>query len=77
MYYVLINSKITTQAEGMQVATLALTTLLKTGHESNVERLVKKITGFMSEIGDTFKIEVSVIRRSPAFRIAPISDSRS
>merc|ERR1719247_1935990 len=40
------------------VATLALTTLLKTGHESNVERLVKKITGFMSEIGDTFKIEV-------------------
>ena len=61
----------------MQVATLALTTLLKTGHESNVERLVKKITGFMSEIGDTFKIEVSVIRRSLAFRIAPISDSRS
>eukprot|EP00928_Gymnodinium_smaydae_P030557 TRINITY_DN2268_c0_g1_i3.p1 TRINITY_DN2268_c0_g1~~TRINITY_DN2268_c0_g1_i3.p1 ORF type:complete len:706 (-),score=200.90 TRINITY_DN2268_c0_g1_i3:471-2588(-) len=39
-------------------ATLALTTLLKTGHESNVERLVKQITSFMSEISDAFKIEV-------------------
>jgi len=39
-------------------ATLALTTLLKTGHESNVERLVKQITTFMSDISDVFKIEV-------------------
>jgi len=39
-------------------ATLALTTLLKTGHEANVERLVKQITSFMSEISDIFKIEV-------------------
>mmetsp|Transcript_26580 Transcript_26580/g.61038 ORF Transcript_26580/g.61038 Transcript_26580/m.61038 type:complete len:926 (+) Transcript_26580:127-2904(+) len=39
-------------------ATLALTTLLKTGHESNVERLVKQITSFMSDISDVFKIEV-------------------
>mmetsp|Transcript_6999 Transcript_6999/g.20637 ORF Transcript_6999/g.20637 Transcript_6999/m.20637 type:complete len:924 (-) Transcript_6999:83-2854(-) len=39
-------------------ATLALTTLLKTGHESNVERLVKQITTFMSDISDIFKIEV-------------------
>jgi len=40
------------------IATLALTTLLKTGHESNVERLVKQITSFMSEISDAFKVEV-------------------
>eukprot|EP00933_Yihiella_yeosuensis_P036468 TRINITY_DN30218_c0_g1_i1.p1 TRINITY_DN30218_c0_g1~~TRINITY_DN30218_c0_g1_i1.p1 ORF type:complete len:922 (+),score=176.87 TRINITY_DN30218_c0_g1_i1:108-2873(+) len=39
-------------------ATLALTTLLKTGHESNVERLVKQIQSFMSDITDAFKIEV-------------------
>mmetsp|Transcript_92996 Transcript_92996/g.259075 ORF Transcript_92996/g.259075 Transcript_92996/m.259075 type:complete len:927 (+) Transcript_92996:124-2904(+) len=39
-------------------ATLALTTLLKTGHESNVERLVKQITSFMSDISDVFKIDV-------------------
>merc|ERR1719387_1967594 len=40
------------------IATLALTTLLKTGHESDVERLVKQITTFMSDISDAFKIEV-------------------
>mmetsp|Transcript_26834 Transcript_26834/g.58346 ORF Transcript_26834/g.58346 Transcript_26834/m.58346 type:complete len:935 (+) Transcript_26834:218-3022(+) len=40
------------------IATLALTTLLKTGHESSVERLVKQITTFMSDISDAFKIEV-------------------
>jgi coatomer protein complex subunit gamma len=39
-------------------ATLALTTLLKTGHESSVEQLVKQITNFMSDISDVFKIEV-------------------
>lgn len=39
-------------------ATLALTTLLKTGHESNVERLVKQITTFMSDISDAYKIDV-------------------
>jgi coatomer protein complex subunit gamma len=44
--------------QNRNTATLALTTLLKTGHESNVERLVKQITSFMSEISDVFKIEV-------------------
>jgi len=39
-------------------ATLALTTLLKTGHESNVDRLVKQISTFMTDISDIFKIEV-------------------
>lgn len=38
------------------IATLAITTLLKTGMESNVDRLMKTIMGFMSEISDEFKI---------------------
>lgn len=38
------------------IATLAITTLLKTGVEGNVDRLMKSITGFMSEISDEFKI---------------------
>lgn len=40
------------------IATLAITTLLKTGTEVNVERLMKQISTFMSEIGDEFKIVV-------------------
>lgn len=38
------------------VATLAITTLLKTGVESNVDRLMKSISGFMNDIADDFKI---------------------
>ncbi|CAM9871415.1 unnamed protein product, partial [Chrysoparadoxa australica] len=40
------------------VATLAITTLLKTGSESGVERLMKQISNFMSEIADEFKVVV-------------------
>ncbi|XP_055381634.1 uncharacterized protein LOC129612154 [Condylostylus longicornis] len=40
------------------IATLALTTLFKTGHESGIERLIKQISLLMSEIADSFKIEV-------------------
>jgi len=40
------------------IATLAITTLLKTGSESSVERLMKQITSFMSEISDEFKVVV-------------------
>eukprot|EP00939_MAST-03C_sp_MAST-3C-sp1_P001790 g1790.t1 len=40
------------------IATLALTTLLKTGGESSVERLMSQISSFMGEIGDDFKIVV-------------------
>jgi len=40
------------------IATLAITTLLKTGSESGVERLMKQITSFMSEIADEFKVVV-------------------
>jgi coatomer protein complex subunit gamma len=38
------------------IATLAISTLLKTGVEANVDRLMKTIIGFMSEISDEFKI---------------------
>ncbi|KAH8835640.1 coatomer subunit gamma [Flagelloscypha sp. PMI_526] len=38
------------------VATYAITTLLKTGNEASVDRLIKQITGFMSEISDEFKV---------------------
>jgi len=40
------------------IATLAITTLLKTGSESSVERLMKQISSFMGEISDEFKIVV-------------------
>jgi coatomer subunit gamma len=40
------------------IATLALTTLLKTGGENSVDRLMKQIGAFMGEIGDEFKIVV-------------------
>ncbi|XP_017140652.1 coatomer subunit gamma [Drosophila miranda] len=40
------------------VATLAITTLLKTGAESSVERLMKQISTFVAEISDEFKIVV-------------------
>lgn len=40
------------------IATFAITTLLKTGNESSVDRLMKQITGFMSEITDEFKVIV-------------------
>ncbi|KIP11750.1 hypothetical protein PHLGIDRAFT_17901 [Phlebiopsis gigantea 11061_1 CR5-6] len=38
------------------VATYSITTLLKTGNEASVDRLMKQITGFMSEISDEFKV---------------------
>jgi coatomer protein complex subunit gamma len=40
------------------IATLAITTLLKTGAESSVDRLMKQIASFVSEISDEFKIVV-------------------
>ncbi|XP_072948441.1 coatomer subunit gamma-like [Epargyreus clarus] len=46
------------------VATLAVTTLLATGAESSVDRLMKQISTFVSEISDEFKIVVvRAIRR--------------
>ncbi|EFA81100.1 adaptin N-terminal domain-containing protein [Heterostelium album PN500] len=40
------------------IATLAITTLLKIGNESNVERLIKQISNFLGDINDEFKIVV-------------------
>jgi coatomer protein complex subunit gamma len=40
------------------IATFAITTLLKTGSESSVDRLMKQISSFMNEIADEFKIVV-------------------
>eukprot|EP00210_Caulerpa_lentillifera_P007221 g6908.t1 len=40
------------------IATLAITTLLKTGNEGSVDRLLKQIGTFMSDISDDFKIVV-------------------
>ncbi|KAI9677810.1 MAG: coatomer subunit gamma [Bathelium mastoideum] len=40
------------------IATFAITTLLKTGNESSVDRLMKQISGFMSEITDEFKVTI-------------------
>lgn len=40
------------------IATLAITTLLKTGNEASVDRLITQIMGYVSEITDEFKIIV-------------------
>eukprot|EP01080_Neovahlkampfia_damariscottae_P002274 gene2274-2448_t len=40
------------------IATLAITTLLKTGDENNVDRLMKQISNFMHDISDEFKVTV-------------------
>lgn len=44
--------------QNRSIATLAITTLLKTGNEASIDRLLKQIGGFMSEIADEFKIVV-------------------
>merc|ERR550532_2451069 len=46
------------------IATLAITTFLKTGAESSVDRLMKQIATFVSEISDEFKIVVVQAIRS-------------
>ena len=40
------------------IATFAITTLLKTGSEGSVDRLMKQISGFMADITDEFKITI-------------------
>ena len=50
------------------IATYAITTLLKTGNDSSVDRLMKQITPFMSEISDEFKIIVIESIRSLALK---------
>ncbi|TYG88522.1 hypothetical protein ES288_A12G028200v1 [Gossypium darwinii] len=50
--------------QNRSIATLAITTLLKTGNEFSVDRLMKQITTFMSDIADEFKIVVIEAIRS-------------
>lgn len=50
------------------IATLAITTLLKTGNESSVDRLMKQISTFMSEISDEFKTVVIDAIKSLCFK---------
>jgi len=50
--------------QNRSIATLAITTLLKTGNESSVDKLLKQIGGFMSDIADDFKIVVVEAIRS-------------
>lgn len=40
------------------VATLAVTTLLRTGSESSVDRLLKQISAFLSDVPDEYKITI-------------------
>uniref|UniRef100_A0A914XJ47 Coatomer subunit gamma n=2 Tax=Plectus sambesii TaxID=2011161 RepID=A0A914XJ47_9BILA len=54
--------------QNRSIATLAITTLLKTGAESSVERLMKQISSFVSEISDEFKIVVIDAIRSLCMR---------
>jgi coatomer subunit gamma len=47
------------------IATYAITTLLKTGNEASVDRLMKEITGFMGKnITDEFKVTIVEAIRS-------------
>jgi coatomer protein complex subunit gamma len=50
--------------QNRSIATLAITTLLKTGSESSVDKLLKQISSFMSDIADDFKIVVVEAIRS-------------
>ncbi|KAL7206687.1 hypothetical protein ACSBR2_019409 [Camellia fascicularis] len=54
--------------QNRSIATLAITTLLKTGNESSVDRLMKQITNFMSDIADEFKIVVVEAIRSSCLK---------
>ena len=42
--------------QNRSIATLAITTLLKTGSEGSVDKLLKQISTFMADIADDFKV---------------------
>ena len=44
--------------QNRSISTLAITTLLKIGNEGSIDRLMKQISSFMTEIADDFKIVV-------------------
>jgi len=53
-----IDLEALTTDSNRSIATLAVTTLLKTGRESSVDRLVKQISTFLYDVPDEFKIVV-------------------
>uniref|UniRef100_A0A2P2I1X4 Coatomer subunit gamma n=1 Tax=Hirondellea gigas TaxID=1518452 RepID=A0A2P2I1X4_9CRUS len=50
------------------IATLAITTLLKTGSEGSIDRLMRSISAFLNDISDEFKIVVVEALRSLALQ---------
>ncbi|ODQ63662.1 Coatomer, gamma subunit [Nadsonia fulvescens var. elongata DSM 6958] len=50
------------------IATYAITTLLQTGNETSVDRLLTQINGFMNDISDDFKIIIIEAVRSLALK---------
>lgn len=44
--------------QNRSIATLAITTLLRTGSENSIERLLKQIQTFLSDIADEFKVKI-------------------
>lgn len=44
--------------QNRSIATLAITTLLRTGSENSIERLLKQIQNFLADIADEFKVKV-------------------
>ncbi|KAJ0011153.1 hypothetical protein Pint_33646 [Pistacia integerrima] len=57
--------------QNRSIATLAINALLKTGNESSVDRLMKQVTNFMSDIADEFKIVVVEAIRSLCLKFPP------
>ncbi|KAG9509598.1 Coatomer subunit gamma, partial [Fragariocoptes setiger] len=53
-----LETLITQSETNRSIATLAITTLLKTGNENSIERLLSQIGGFLPEIDDEFKVVV-------------------
>lgn len=50
------------------IATFAITTLLRTGTEASLDRLLKQVTGLLSEIDDSFKVTVVEAIRTLALK---------
>ena len=59
--------------QNRSIATLAITTLLKTGSENSVDRLLKQIGNFMSDIADEFKIVVVEAIRALCLKFPQVS----
>ena len=54
--------------DNRSVATFAITTLLKTGNEASVDRLMKQISQFMNEISDEFQVIVVNANGAPCLK---------